>query len=174
MKLNKKIHKYTAILLASASFCSAAGATNISDALPIQFSSQSKPIQYQICGELLATMAYAGVKSSISNKAPDHLPLAVETGALSILALEQGETLTKTEKEMARALSKEIEQLDAISHIKTVVFCRNTVNGWVESGEIIPEALEQAVRQANSMLPQLVTKDLLEKENAAEPNNITK
>src|SRR5690606_20306335 len=136
---------------------------NALEGLPSQFSNQSAAVQAHICGDLLASMALAGVRDSASklDESPESLALAYETGAHAILALERSASLSAEDKGTAIEAAKEIEAMAAMPHIRTVVYCRNTIQSWIDSGEVIPEAFEQALTQSQAMLPQLVGPDSL-------------
>lgn len=150
-------------------FTSAALATFIAlgataNASPIErLSEYPEPIQYQICGDLLAGLSLAGLRDLGSRgmtidhvEEDERVSMVFHTAAASILLMEKAqEEITSEGVEFSREVAIKIEASPEVEHIKTALQCSDLVGKWLKEGEIIEAAYEQAVFKAYSTLPAL-------------------
>lgn len=122
------------------------------------------PERNYVCGELLVGLAIAGLRdyAQAGGVLPQgeasvdpNLAQIYMTGAASILMFEQAKNLDEASRSRAHELTANLVQGPAPEHIRAALSCRQTVQRWLDSGEIIEQAYEQALIQAKNTLPEI-------------------
>ncbi len=127
-------------------------------------SSISTPERNYVCGELLVGLAIAGLRDYArsggvlpqnDSSVDPNLAQIYVTGAASILMFQQAKGLGEAEREDAHEVTAGLVQGPAKAHIQAAISCRQTVEQWLDTGEIVEQAYEQALLEARNTLPEI-------------------
>lgn len=143
---------------------------------PEDFTQQSISMQHRICGDLLAGLSVAGVrelalKGMTLEDLNDETIAIFDTAASSILLMESVRAMNAQERQKAAEIARNIEKRSAKEHIQVALFCRQTVQQWLDTGEVLEQAYEQAILQARNTLPIIVSRHDLKSNTQSNSSN---